>query len=53
MGPTNQLQQMFVPRCWETPFPFSAAGANHQIPQVTDVRDLGVPLDTAFTPSVH
>ncbi len=30
-----------------------AADANHQIPQVTDVRDLGVPLDTTFTLSVR
>ncbi len=32
---------------------FSAADTDHRIPQVTDVRDLGVPLDTTFTASVH
>ncbi len=32
---------------------FSAADADHRIPQATDVRDLGVPLDTTFTASAH
>ncbi len=32
---------------------FSAADTDHRIPQVTDVRDLGVPLDTTFTASAH
>ncbi len=32
---------------------FSAAGTDHRIPQVTDDRDLGVPLDTTFTASAH
>ncbi len=32
---------------------FSAPDTNHQIPQVNDVRDLWVPLDTMFTSSVH
>ncbi len=32
---------------------FSAADANPQISQVTDARDLGVPLDTTFTSSVQ
>ncbi len=35
------------------PSTFSAADTDHQIPQVTDVRDLGVPLDTTFTASAH
>ncbi len=29
------------------------ADNDHRIPQVTDVRDLGVPLDTTFTASAH
>ncbi len=29
------------------------ADASQRIPQATDVRDLGVPLDTTFTSSVH
>ncbi len=45
MGPTNQHQQMFMPHCWEPPSLFST---KFQIPQVTDVRGLGVPLDTTF-----
>ncbi len=32
---------------------FSAADTDHRIPQVTDIRDLGVPLGTTFTASVH
>ncbi len=32
---------------------FSAEDTDHRIPQVTDVRDLGVPLDTTFTASTH
>ncbi len=32
---------------------FSAVDTDHRIPQVTDVRDLGVPLDTTFTASAH
>ncbi len=32
---------------------FSAADTDNQIPQVTDVRDLGVPLDTTSTASAH
>ncbi len=32
---------------------FSTADTDHRIPQVTDVRDLGVPLDTTFTASAH
>ncbi len=32
---------------------FSAADTDHRIPQVTDVRDLGVPLNTTFTASAH
>ncbi len=32
---------------------FSAAGVDHQIPPVTDVRDLGVTLGTNFTSSLH
>ncbi len=32
---------------------FSAADNGHRIPQVTDVRDLRVPLDTTFTASAH
>ncbi len=32
---------------------FSIAEANHQIPKVTGVQDLGVPLDRTFTSSVH
>ncbi len=35
-----------------SPF-FSTAGANHRIPQVTEVLDKGVPLDTTFTSSVY
>ncbi len=42
MGPTNQPQQMFMPH-----------HDNHRIPQVTDDRDLGVPLDTTFTALAH
>ncbi len=41
-GLTNQPQLMFMPNCWERPSPFSAADTDHQIPQVTDVRNLGV-----------
>ncbi len=57
VGPTNQPQEMLMPHCWE-PLPplspsFSATVANHKIPTVTYVRDLGVPLDTIFTSSVH
>ncbi len=33
--------------------PFSVADTDHRIPQVTDVRDLGVCLDTTFTASAH
>ncbi len=32
---------------------FSTADTDHRIPQVTDVRDLGVPLNTTFTTSAH
>ncbi len=32
---------------------FSAVDTDHRIPQVTDVSDLGVPLDTTFTASAH
>ncbi len=32
---------------------FSAADTDRQLPQDTDVQDLKVPLDTAFTSSVH
>ncbi len=32
---------------------FSIAEANHQIPKVTGVRDLGVPLDRTFTSALH
>ncbi len=32
---------------------FSAADTDHRIPQFTDVRDLGVPLDTTFSASAH
>ncbi len=32
---------------------FSAADTDHRIPQVIGARDLGVPLDTTFTTSVH
>ncbi len=32
---------------------FSEADTDHRTPQVTDVRDLGVPLDTTFTASAH
>ncbi len=32
---------------------FSAADANHQIRAVTNVRDLGIPLDTNLTSTVH
>ncbi len=32
---------------------FSAADTDHRIPQVTDVRDLGVPLDITFPASAH
>ncbi len=32
---------------------FSAADSDHRIPQVTNVLDLGVPLDTTFTASAH
>ncbi len=53
VGPTNQPQQMFMPHRWEPPSPFSAADTDHRIPQVTDVRDLGVPLGTTFTASAH
>ncbi len=35
-----------------SPF-FPAADTDHRIPHVTDVRDLGVPLDTTFTASAH
>ncbi len=31
----------------------SAADTDHQIPQVTDVRDLGVSLEATFTASAH
>ncbi len=30
-----------------------SVNTDHRIPHVTDVRDLGVPLDTTFTVSVH
>ncbi len=55
MGPTDQPQQMFMPHCWAPPpYPsFSAADTAHQIPQVTDVRDLELPLDTTVTGSAH
>ncbi len=53
MGPTNQPQQMCMPHRREPPSTFSAADTNHRIPQVTDVRDLGVSLDTTFTASAH
>ncbi len=32
---------------------FSSADTDHRIPQVTDVRDLGVPLGTTFTALAH
>ncbi len=32
---------------------FSARDTNHRIPEVTDVRNQGVPLDTTCTSSVH
>ncbi len=32
---------------------FSVADTDHRIPQVADVRDQGVPLDTTFTASAH
>ncbi len=32
---------------------FSVAETDHHIPHVTDVRDLGVPLDTTFATSAH
>ncbi len=32
---------------------FSVADTDHRIPQVPDVRDLGVPLDMTFTTSAH
>ncbi len=32
---------------------FFAADTDHRIPQVTDVRDLGVPLDMTFTAAAH
>ncbi len=53
MGPANQPQQMCMPHCWEPPSSFSAADTDHRIPQVTDVRDLGVPIDTTFAASAH
>ncbi len=54
MGPTNQPQQMFMPHNWEPPSAFSVqTDTNHQIPQVTGVRGLGVPTDMIFTSSVH
>ncbi len=33
--------------------PFSTADTHHRSPQVTDVRDQGVPFDTTFTTSAH
>ncbi len=53
MGPTNQPQQMCMPHRRDPHPTFSAADTDHRIPQVTDVRDLGVPLDTTFTASAH
>ncbi len=55
MGPTDQPQQIFMPHCWVPPlYPsFSAADTDHQVSQVTDVRDLELPLDTTFTGSAH
>ncbi len=55
MRPINQPQQMFMPHCGEPPSPFSIflRSRHHQIPQVTDVRDLGVPLNTTFSTSAH
>ncbi len=33
--------------------PFSTADTDHRIPQVTDVRDLGAPLNMTLTASAH
>ncbi len=38
--------------CWEPPS-LAPSFSDHQIAQVTDVQNLGVPLDTTFTTSAH
>ncbi len=54
MGPTNQPQKCSCLTVGNLPPlspSFSSADTAPQIPQVTDVRDLEVPLDTTFTAS--
>ncbi len=53
MEPANQPQQMGMRQCWRPPSPFSVVFGDRHIRLVTKVRELGVPLDTTFTPSVH
>ncbi len=54
MGPTNQPQKIFMPYCWEPPFSVFLRGRQRQlIPQVTDIRDQGLHLETPFAASTH
>ncbi len=53
IGPTKKPRKMFMPHRQEPHSNFSAADTDHRIPQITDVRDLGVPLDTTFTASAN
>ncbi len=49
----NKCLGLLVQKPPPLPSPFSLADADHQITQVTDTHDPGIPPYTTFTASVH